>query len=53
MGRFKGGIRQIKFQKLITYLIIYRYVLNDKYNVKTCMYTLSELYQIINLIVSA
>ncbi len=28
---------------------IYRYFKKYKYNVKTCMYTISALYQIINL----
>ncbi len=27
----------------------YRYLKKYKYNVKTCMYTLSKLYQMINL----
>ncbi len=38
--------------KLITDVTTYSYFLKYKYNVKTCMYTISALYQIINLNVS-
>ncbi len=35
--------------KLLTDVITCRYFLKYKYNVKTCMYTISALYQVINL----
>ncbi len=38
--------------KLSTDVITYRYFLKYKYNVKSCMYTISALYQIIDLNVS-
>ncbi len=53
MGRFKGRLRcnglvNSIIIHLITDEIIYRYFRKYKYNVRTCMYTISALYQIIN-----
>ncbi len=61
MGRFKGGLKCKGWvnsviinviQKLITDVTTYRYFFKYKYNLKTCMYTISPLYQMINLNVS-
>ncbi len=57
LGRFKGGLR---CKGLVNSVIICNYRCNYMhvflflitYNVKTCMYTISALYQIINLNVS-
>jgi len=59
MGRFKGGLRcKGKVNSVITNLITYSNLitavfLKCKYNVKTCMYTMNPLYQIINFNVSS
>jgi len=47
MGRFKGGLRcKGKHSSVST---CRGFVLQYKYNVKTFMYTISALYQMINL----
>ncbi len=57
MGRFKGGLRCkgviINVITEIHYRCNYMQVfLKYKYNVKTCMYTINALYQMIHLKVS-
>ncbi len=63
MGRFKGGLRckgwvnsviinVITEMNDIQYVTTYRSFKKYKYNVKTCMYTISALYQMINVNVS-
>jgi len=61
IGRFKGGLRckgrvSCVITNVITFInysCIYMQVFSKyKYNVKTCMYTISPLYQIINFNVS-
>ncbi len=57
MGRFKGGLRckgwvNSVIINVITDVTTCRYFYKSKYNVQTCMYTISALYQIINLNVS-
>jgi len=57
MGRFKGRLRcEGRVNCVITnvtyscnYMLVF---LKYKYNVKTCMYTISPLYQLINFNVS-
>ncbi len=54
---FKGGLRCMGWANsvtinVITSVITSKYFFKYKYNVKTCMYTISALYQIINLNVS-
>ncbi len=49
MGQFKGWLR---CKEWVNSVITYRYFKKYKYNVKTCMHTISALYQIINLNVS-
>ncbi len=60
MGRFKGGLRCKGWVNCLIINVIteinYRcnsiFFFKYKYNVKTCMYTISALYQMINLNVS-
>ncbi len=55
MSRCKCGLRckgWVNSVNVITDVIACRYLLKSKYNVKTCMYTISTLYQMINLNVS-
>ncbi len=58
MGWFKGGLRCKGWINSVIINVIteinYRWVFyfKCKYNVKTCMYTISALYNIINLSVS-
>ncbi len=54
---FKGRLRCMGWTNsvtinVITDVITSKYFFKYKYNVKTCMYTISALYQIINLNVS-
>ncbi len=45
MGRFKGGLRCKGWvNSVIINVITYRYFKKYKYNVKTCMHTISALY---------
>jgi len=54
MGRFKGGFKCKGWvSSVINYRCNYmRVFFKYKYNVKTCMYTISPLYQIINFNIS-
>ncbi len=49
MGRFKGGL---SVRDVITDVTTYRYLKKYMYYVKTCIYTINALYQMINLNVS-
>ncbi len=61
MGRFKGGLRYKGWVNSVFINVvpevIYRFNYMQvfvlyKYNIETCMYTISALYQIINLNIS-
>ncbi len=55
MGRFKGGLRckgWVNSAIIITDVITCNYFFKYKYSVKTCMYTIGALHQMIDLNVS-
>ncbi len=54
MGRFEGGLRCTGWVNSVITQTIYRcYLKKYNYTVKTCMYTINALHQIINLNISS